>query len=130
MAQCQLGAPRSAGETFFWSSPIFGRNMLRNLESAKSPTQCKSGPGNNMTEQIIEFELTGTGPPGRTCTPTNGYIYEKAKISLGNLRVDYYFQLKYCTRQCTMLSPTWAKPLTNFNNRLRDFECGSDLNCK
>ena len=76
-----------------------------NLQSARSPTQCKSGPGNNMVsyrrdqllhhvsptihlhlagftrqnafeknypgemliEQIIEFELMGTWPPGRTC---------------------------------------------------------------
>ena len=92
---------------FFWSSPTvyLAEICCENLESAKGLAQCKSGPGNNMTEQIIEFEVTGTGPSGRSCIPINSYFYEKAK----NLQVDYYFLLKYCTRQCTMLSATWAK---------------------
>ena len=27
-----------------------------------------------LIEQIIEFELRGSGPLGRTCTPTTGYF--------------------------------------------------------
>ena len=27
-----------------------------------------------LIEQIIEFELRGSGPPGRTYTPTTGYF--------------------------------------------------------
>ena len=38
-----------------------------------------------LIEQIIEFELRGPGPPGRTCTPTTGYFYDKTKISAKNL---------------------------------------------
>ena len=29
-----------------------------------------------LIEQIIEFELKGPGPPGRTCTPKTGYFYD------------------------------------------------------
>ena len=41
------GAPALRWLAFVWSSPIFSK-MLRNFQSAKGPTQCKSGPGNNM----------------------------------------------------------------------------------
>ena len=34
-----------------------------------------------LIEEIINFELRGPGPPGRTCTPTAGYFYDKTKIS-------------------------------------------------
>ena len=27
-----------------------------------------------LIERIIEFELRGPGPPGRTCTPITGYF--------------------------------------------------------
>ena len=30
-----------------------------------------------LIKQIIEFELRGPGPPGRTCTPITGYFHEK-----------------------------------------------------
>ena len=47
-----------------------------------------------IIEQIIKFELSGPGPPGRTCTPTIGYFYDKTKISRKYLRVDYF--IIYC----------------------------------
>ena len=81
-----------------------------------------------LIKQIIEFELRGRGPPKfsktftRTCTPTTGYFYEKTKISKENLRVDYYLQLKYCKRQCTLISRTWALTLTKFNPKIQDFK--------
>ena len=50
----------------------------------------------------FKFNNTFTG----TCTPTTGYFCEKTKISKANLRVDYYLLLKYCTRQCILISPT------------------------
>ena len=53
---------------------------------------------------IIELELRGPGPPGRAYTPTTVYFYDKTKISKENLRVDYYLLLKYCSKQCTLLS--------------------------
>ena len=28
-------------------------------------------------EQIIERQLRGPGPPGRTCTPVTGYFHDK-----------------------------------------------------
>ena len=55
-----------------------------------------------VIEQIIELQLRGPGPPGRTCTPITGYCHDKAKISKENSRVDYYLLLKCCKRQCTL----------------------------
>ena len=81
-----------------------------------------------LIELIIEFQLRGPGPPGRI--PITGYFYNKTKISKQNLRVNYYFLLKYRRRQCTLLSPTWAKSLTNFNPKMQDFKDVLDLNCK
>ena len=45
-------------------------------------------------EQIIEFQLRGSGPFGRTCTPITGELRDKTEISKENLRVDYYLLLK------------------------------------
>ena len=73
-------------------------------------------------EQTIKFELRGLVPLGRARTPATGYFYDKAKISKENLRVDYYLLLKYCSRQCTLLSPTRAKLLTKFNTKMQDFK--------
>ena len=83
-----------------------------------------------LIEQIIDFELKGPGPPGRTCTPTTGYFHEKTKISKENLRVDHYLQLKYCRRQCTLLPHTRAKSLTKFNAKMQDFKRVLDFNRK
>ena len=74
-----------------------------------------------LIEQIIEFELRVPGPPGRTYTPTSDYFYDKTKVSIENLPVNYYLLLKYCTRQCTLLFSLWAKSLTKFNTKMQDF---------
>ena len=47
-----------------------------------------------LIEQIIEFELSGPGPPRRTCTNTTGYFHDKTKIFKKNFQVDYYLLLK------------------------------------
>ena len=73
-------------------------------------------------EQAIKFEFRGLVPLGRINTPATGYFYEKTKISKENLRVDYYLLLKYCSRQCTLPSPTLAKSLTKFNIKMQDFK--------
>ena len=65
-----------------------------------------------LIEQIIEFQLRGPVPTGRTCTPITGLLHDKRKILKENLRVDYYLLLKYCSRQCALLPPTWTKSLT------------------
>ena len=86
-----------------------------------------------LIEQIFDFELRGPGPPSRgpKCTHTTYYFYDKTKISNeNNVRVDYYLLLKYCTSQCVLLSPTWAKLLTKFNPKMQDFKRDLDLNCK
>ena len=64
-----------------------------------------------LIEQIIEFQLRGSGPPGRTCTPIAGELHDKTKISKENVLVDYYLLLKFCRRQCALFSPTWTKSL-------------------
>ena len=55
-----------------------------------------------LIERIIELQLRGPGPPGRTYTPITGYSHDKTKISKENPRVDYYLLLKCCKRQCTL----------------------------
>ena len=68
------------------------------------------------------FQLRGPGPPGRICTPIAGCFHEKTIISKENFRPDYYFHLKYCRRQRTLLPPTWAKSVTKFNSQMQDFK--------
>ena len=46
-----------------------------------------------LIEQIIEFELRGSGAPIRTRTPTTGCFHDKTKIFKEFLRVDYII---YC----------------------------------
>ena len=49
MAQRQ--GPCAQIELFIWFSPVFGRKILQKSQSAWGPTQCKSGPGNNMASR-------------------------------------------------------------------------------
>ena len=61
------GAPRS-DKTFVWSSSVFGKKILRKSQSARGPTQCKSGPGNNMFSTrnhllyIFQQQFTSASP--------------------------------------------------------------------
>ena len=73
-------------------------------------------------EQTIKFEFGRLVPLGRICTSATGYFYDKTKISKENLRMDYYLLLKYCSRQCTLLSPSRTKSLTKFNTKMQDFK--------
>ena len=41
----------------------------------------KLATGEMLIEKIIEFELRGPGPPGRTYTSISGYFHDKTKIS-------------------------------------------------
>ena len=68
------------------------------------------------------FELREPGPPDHICTPINSCFHDKTIISKENIRLDCYLQLKYCRRQCTLLLPTWAKSLANFNPKMQDCE--------
>ena len=45
-------------------------------------------------EQIIEFELRGAVPTGRTYNPKTGYFYDKAKVSKANFQVNCYLLIK------------------------------------
>ena len=38
-----------------------------------------------LIEQVIEFELRGPGPPGRSCTPKTAYFHDKTKTFKENL---------------------------------------------
>ena len=65
-----------------------------------------------LIKQIIEFELIGPAPPGRTCTPITGLLHDKTKILKENLRADYSLLLQYCSKQCALLTPKWTRSLT------------------
>ena len=63
-----------------------------------------------LIKQIIEFELRRAWP--YVCS-TTGYFHDKTKISKENFRMDYYLHLKYCWRQCTVLSLLGPNHLQN-----------------
>ena len=65
-----------------------------------------------LIELIIEFELRGAGPPGRTCTSITAGFHDKAKICMENFQVDYYLLLKYCRRQCALLPSPFLGQIT------------------
>ena len=70
-----------------------------------------------LIKQIIEFELRGPdGPLGVHVLIQFVIFMTKQKE---NLEVNYYLSLKYCKKQCTLLSPTWAKSLTKFNSKCK-----------
>ena len=81
-----------------------------------------------LIEQI--FGLRRPGPPGRIFTPITGCFHDKTIISKEKIRLDCCLLLKYCRRQCDLLSPTWTKALTNFTPNCKDFKRVLDLNCK
>ena len=58
-----------------------------------------------LIEQIIEFELRGPGPPGRTCTLTAGYFHYKTKISKKNLLGQVLFTAKMFQEAMYVTSP-------------------------
>ena len=70
-----------------------------------------------LIEQIIEFELRGPGPFGRTCTPITGYFHDITKISNENRQVDYHLLLNYYRRQCTLLPLPQLNHLQKTNAR-------------
>ena len=73
------------------------------------------------------FKLKG---PGRVCTPITGWFHDKAIIFKESIRLDCYLLVKYCRRQCSLLSSIWAKSLTKFNPEMQDFKRVLDLNCR
>ena len=74
-----------------------------------------------LIELIIKFKWKGPGPPSRLSTPTTGYFHDKIGIYKKNHRLSYYLLLKYCSSQCTLLPPTWAKSLTILGPKMQDF---------
>ena len=76
------------------------------------------------------FELRGTGPLGRTCSPITGCFYDKTIISKENIRLDCYLLLKYYRRPYSLLPSAWAKSLTKFNPKMQEFKRVLDLICK
>ena len=57
--------------------------------------------------------IEGALAPGRTCTPKTGYFHDKTKISLANLRVNYYLPLKLGNVRCFLSSgPSHLQNLT------------------
>ena len=79
---------------------------------------------------LIELQLRGPGPPGRTNIPITGYFHDKTKISKENLRVDYYLLLNVARNN----APYFPLPGPNhlqlkFNTRMQDVKRILDLNC-
>ena len=81
-----------------------------------------------LIEQIVELQLRAPGPPGLTCTSRTGYFHDKTKISKENLREGFHLLLKCCTRQYTLLPPTWTKSRTIKPYKMQDVKRVLDLN--
>ena len=92
ITQCQ--GPR-AQIRLFWSSPVFGRKILRKSQSAGGPTQCKSGPGRNMLciGVIIycTFFNNNSPPPGQfLCNK----ILLKKLATVRRMLIEQIFELR------------------------------------
>ena len=78
----------------FWSSPVFGRKILRKSQSARGPAQCKSGPGNNMVSTcnhllyIFQYQFTSTSPAF-----THKILLKKISNSKG-MHIEQNFELR------------------------------------
>ena len=70
-----------------------------------------------LIEQI--FELRRPGLPGHLCTPITGCFHEKIIIFKENNRLDCYLLLKYCGRQCTLLSLPGPNHLQNLTPKCK-----------
>ena len=63
MAQYQLGAPRSDGETLVVFTYIWQNNIAKILREPRTPSNQNSARAKNIIEIIIEFKLRGPGLP-------------------------------------------------------------------
>ena len=79
-----------------------------------------------LIQQIFEFQLSEPGPPGRTCTPTTDYFYEKNKYLTEKSSSKLLFTAK--TLHEAMYLATWAKSLTKFIPKMQDCKRVLDLN--
>ena len=55
-------------------------------------------------EQIIKYELRGSGPPGRTCNAKIGYFHGKTEVSQENKsssELSLTAKYVYCKTKCT-----------------------------
>ena len=78
-----------------------------------------------LFEEITEFKLRRPGPP--SCTRTSKtFFYDRIKISQGKYSSDYLL-LKTLQEATYPASSTWAKSLTKFNLKMRDFKRVLDL---
>ena len=57
--------------------------------------------------------------PGRIYTPISGCFHDKAIISKENIRLGCYLLLKYCIRQCTLLTLPGPSHLQNLTPKCK-----------
>ena len=81
-----------------------------------------------LIEQIIEHQLRGPGPPGRTCTPITGYFHDKTKTSKENLLIYCYNVARDNAPYFPLRGPNHFQ--LKFNSKMQDVKCVLDLNCK
>ena len=80
-----------------------------------------------LIEQIIKFDLRWLRLLGRK------YVLLQLVIIMTKqkfLSSGFLFTAKMLQKQHTLLFPTWAKSLTKFNLKMRDFKRVLDLTCK
>ena len=83
--------------------------------------------------QIVEFEVGKHGPLRPLVI--NAFLQlvifmTKQKYPRQIFEWIIIYCEKYNRRQCTLLSPTWAKSFTTFNPKMHDFKRVLNLTCK
>ena len=83
-------------------------------------------------EQIIEFQLRGSGPLGRTCTPIIGKLHDKTKISSGKSSNGLLFIAKILQEaMCLNFSQHGPNHLQlKFYTIMQEFKRVLDFNCR
>ena len=96
---------------------FFNNNSLIHLHLASFYAQNTSKKKKKLAMENADWTNRWTSIEGAWAPWPNTHFYNwlfslKTKISKENLRVGFHLLLKCCTRQCTLLPPTWTKSRT------------------
>ena len=83
-----------------------------------------------FTKQIFDFELRGSGPPGRTCTPKLVIFITKQKPLKEDLRVEYCFPAEILLEAMYLTSHYQGQITYKVYPKMQDFKRVLGLNCK
>ena len=86
-----------------------------------------------LIKQIIEFELSASGPPGRICTSTTSYFHDMTKQkSLRNIVewIILLFTAKKLQEALYLTAPYLGQITYKIYAKMQDFKRALELNCE